>query len=145
MKLESPTAVYICWEDLDNVAFCRINNDKAELEKSQCLDPLLSTWRHLWQQIEPPDFFGDDETWLTWIWWHSDILLCRSSQAVSAWIGLFSGCLTGSKSGLRLGHWRTCRTPCGVLGHCLQVKLQPDWDPWHSGAAFTADLLERTI
>lgn len=44
MKLECPTAAYICWEDLDNdnVAFCRIN-DKAELEKSQCLDPLLST------------------------------------------------------------------------------------------------------
>lgn len=37
LKLESPTAAYICWEDLDNdnVAFCRINNDKAELEKSQ--------------------------------------------------------------------------------------------------------------
>ena len=72
------------------------------------------------------------QVWHTCIWEVSPILLCRSCQALSGWMGnvtvhLFSAlqrCLIGFMSGLWLGHSRTFRElsrrhSCVVLAVCL--------------------------
>jgi hypothetical protein len=52
-------------------------------------DPLFSTLlKHLWQQLQPRVFLGMTlQAWHTYIWGVSAILLGRSSQALSGWMG----------------------------------------------------------
>ena len=89
-------------------------------------DPLLSTLlKHLWQRLQPRVFLGMTlQAWHTCIWGVSPILLCRSSQALSGWMGSLQRCSIGFKSGLCLGHSRTFRDlswshSCNVLAVCL--------------------------
>ena len=80
------------------------HNDKAEnvfgnteiLHLHKYSDPLLSILlKRLWQRLQPEVFLGITlQTWHTCIWGVSSILLCISSQGLSAWMGssqLFSG------------------------------------------------------
>ena len=85
-------------------------------------DPLLSTLlKHIWQQLQPRVFLGMTlQAWHTCIWGVSNILLWRSSQALSGWMGsvaaqIFSGLSrdvhSGSSPGSGLatqGHSETC-------------------------------------
>ena len=102
-------------------------------------DPLLSlrTFGSNYSQV----FLGmTQKTLHTWIWGVSAILLCRSSQALSGWMGTiggqpFSGLSRegsiGYKSGLWLSHSRThtelslshsCVVLSCALGHCPVVS-----------------------
>uniref|UniRef100_A0A673ZN07 U2 snRNP-associated SURP domain containing n=1 Tax=Salmo trutta TaxID=8032 RepID=A0A673ZN07_SALTR len=74
------------------------------------LHPLLSTLlKHLWQRLQPRVFLGMMlQAWHTCIWGVSPILLCRSSQALSGWIGsvaaqLFPGLSRDVRLGSSLG------------------------------------------
>ena len=85
-------------------------------------DPLLSTLlKHLWQRLQHRVFMGMMlQAWHTCIWGVSPIVLCRSSQALSGWMGsiaaqLFSGLSRDVYSGSSLGcgwasqgHSETC-------------------------------------
>jgi hypothetical protein len=91
-------------------------------------DLLLSTLlKHLWQWLHPRVFGMTLQAWHICIFGVSPILLRRSSQALSGWMGsvaahLFSS--AGFKSGLWLCHSRTFRDlsrshSCIVLALCL--------------------------
>ena len=98
-------------------------------------DPLLSTLfnKHLWQRLQPRVFWGMTlQAWHTCIWRVSPILLCRSSQALSGWVGsvaaqVFSGLFRDVRwdsspgSGWATqGHWDLTRNhSCVVLAVCL--------------------------
>lgn len=88
--------------------------------------------KHLWQR---PSLVWHENLCASGF---GDFLLCRSSTALSGWMGAFSGqtCLIGLKSGLSLGHSRTstelslCQS-CTVLApscgswSCWKVNLRP--------------------
>ena len=77
--------------------------------------PLLSTLlKHLWQRLQPRVFLGMTlQAWHTCICGISPILLCRSSQALSVWMGSvtaqhFSGLSRYVRSGSSPGSgWAT--------------------------------------
>ena len=52
-------------------------------------DPLLSTLlKHLWQRLQPQVFLDMTlQAWHTCMWGVYPILLCKTSQALSGWIG----------------------------------------------------------
>ena len=89
---------------------------------------------HLWQRLQPPVFLGMSlQAWNTCIWGVSPILLCRSSQALSGWMGsiaaqLFSGLSRDVRSGsspgcgwVTQGHSETFPKP---LLRCLGCVLR---------------------
>ena len=113
------------------------HNDKAKLHKHS--DPLLSTLlKHLWQRLQPQVFLG-----MMLQAWHT-ILLCRSSQALSGWIGsvaaqLFSGLsrdvqmgsspdsgwATEGQGDLSRSHSYVVLAVCLELLSCWKVNLRP--------------------
>ena len=121
-------------------------------------DPLLSTLlKHLWLWLKPWVFFGMTlQVWPTCIWEVSPILLCRSSQALSGWMGsvaaqIFSGISRDVRVGSSLGsgwatqgHSETCpkATPAVswlcALGRCPVGwwTFAPVWGPERSGLGF---------
>jgi hypothetical protein len=69
-------------------------------------DPLFSTLlKHFWQRLQPRVFLGMMlQAWHTCIKGVSPILLCRSSQALSGWMGSVAAQLFSGLSGdVRLG------------------------------------------
>ncbi len=54
--------------------------------------PLLNTLlKHLWHRLQPQVFLSMMlQAWPTYFWAVSPILLCRTSQAPSGWMGSFS-------------------------------------------------------
>ena len=72
----------------------------------KCSDPFLITLlKHLWQRLQPWVFLGMMlQAWHTCIWGVSPIILYRSSQALSGWMGsiaaqLFSDLSSDVRSG----------------------------------------------
>ena len=63
-------------------------------------DPLLSTLLKLiWQRLQPRVFLGMMlQAWHTCIWRVSPILLCRSSQALSGWMGSVAALSSGQSA-----------------------------------------------
>jgi hypothetical protein len=106
-------------------------------------------FKALWQQLQPWVLVMTLQAWYTCIWGVSPILLCRSSQALSGWMGsvaaqLFSGLskdvLLGSNPGSDWAtqvHWDLSRShSCVVFAVCLvpfscwKVNLCPSLRSW---------------
>ena len=98
-------------------------------------DRSLSTLlKHLWQWLQPWVFLGMTlQAWHTSIWGVSHVLLCRSSQALSGWMGsiaaqLFSGLSRdvrlGSSSGSGWALKDIQRLVPKLLLHCLGCELR---------------------
>ena len=99
-------------------------------------DPLLPSTllKHLWQRLQPQVFLGMTlQAWHTCIWGVSPILLYRSSQTLSDWMGniaaqLFSGHSRDVRSGSSLGSgWDPQdiqRLVLMPLLHCLSCVLR---------------------
>ena len=111
-------------------------------------DPLLSTFlKPLWQRLQPCVFLG--MTLQACIWGVSPIILCRSSQNLSGWMGsvaaqIFSSLSrdvrSSSSPGSCLatqGHWDISQShSCVALAMCLgalscwKVNLHPSLRSW---------------
>jgi hypothetical protein len=96
--------------------FCKcIKNEKRNYYIYISIQTLYFTLlKHLWQQLQTLVFLGMMlQTWHTCIWGVSTITFCRSSQALSGWMGsvtaqLFSGLYRDVRSGSSLGSgWAT--------------------------------------
>ena len=120
-------------------------------------DPLLSTLlKHLWLWLQPRIFLGMTlQAWHTCIWGVSPILLFRSSQALSGWMGSIVAQLFSVSPEMfdQVQVWvlpgplkdiETCPEATPVLswlcayGHCPfgRWTFAPVWGPEHSGAGF---------
>ena len=124
-------------------------------------DPLLSTLlKHLWQRLQTQVFGMTLQAWHTCVWGISLIVLCRSSQALSGWMGsvaaqLFSGLSRdvwlGSSPGSgwdTQGHSQTCPEShsCVVLAMCLgflswwKMNLHPSLRSWALWSRFSSKI-----
>ena len=89
------------------------------------LDPLLSTFvKHLWQWLQPRVFLGRTlQAWHTCIWGVSPILLCRSSQSLSGWMGSIAAQLVQVSS--EMFDWVQVRALAGPLKNIQRLVLKP--------------------
>ena len=101
--------------------------------------------KYLWQRVQPRVFLGMTlQTWHTCIWGDSLILLYRSSQALSGWMGsivtqLISGLSRDVRSGsspgsgwATQGHSETCpeyNTLLCCIGCVLRVVVLLEGEP----------------
>ena len=92
--------------------------------------------KHIWQRLQPRVFLGmTQQALLIWIWGFSAILICRSSQALSGWMGSVSGqpemfdwvqvrVLAGPLRELSLSHSCVVLVVCLGSLSCWMVNLQ---------------------
>ena len=117
--------------------------------KKRSLNELSTLLKHLWQWLQPWVFSG--MTQHTCIWGVSPILLCRSFQALSGWIGSVAAqlcsCLSrvvssGSSSGTfrDLSRNHSCVVLAVCLGSlsCWKVNLRPSLRSWVLWSRFSS-------